>query len=340
MVLKSINCLLADGTTTKIDINFYTKFKKFNWCCNSDGYVMTKFKKNGKLYRIRLSHYVYDFDPEQNHGQVIDHKYLNPKDNRKKKLRKVSYSINSKNTIRQTNTGFRGISFNTKRNCYVVTYSQDNVKKAKNFYSGRNKPIEDAFYEAFEFNEHLRTTDPEYRFAYCLDEKDSSSGESIDEINYEFRINPDRLNINNTSKIKYISNIVSRNLFIVTYYNEQIKRTVKNFPYFPKSDDTEEEAKLKAIQFRDKMEQYRPKKMTKGISKEISDVRKQNNINGEGSLIDMELYENSDVIKKKYLTESDSDTITMSEDEIQREISISCNKGPFKDLCDMIILNK
>jgi len=91
MVVKSINCLISDGTTVKIDFKFYKEFKKYNWCCK--GYIFTRFTVNGKRTKLYLHHYVLHFKYDPNIDLVADHKFGNLRDYRLKKLRLVSYLL-------------------------------------------------------------------------------------------------------------------------------------------------------------------------------------------------------------------------------------------------------
>lgn len=315
MVLKSINCLLADGTTTKIDLSFYTKFKKYNWYIGTDGYIMTKRPKNNKYCFLRLSHYVYNFDSNIDKLNVIDHKYRNTRDNRFKKLRKVSKSINSKNKKpRPSNTGFPGISYNYRDNCFSVRYTLDKKHYTKSFYITQENPDHVAFYEAFEFNENFKSSNKEYRLAYCMDENESSSGSSIDEIDYEHRINIERLNISNTSKYKHISHMRKKCYWIVNYYDEHGQKRRKKFSYnLIRKTDNEKEAELKAVIFRDDHEKYRPKYNKKNtINNNIND-----DDNNEGFL-EIESDDYMKIIERKNINEIDSNI--MNEDEIYKKI--------------------
>ena len=267
MVLKSINCLLADGTTCKIDISFYKEFKRYNWCCDNDGYVITTVTKNGKQKTLKLHHLVLNFKYDKNIDRVVDHKYGNKKDARFKKLRKVSNSINRFNNFDcRSNIGFPRISCYHNydgRNYYKVSYININKlpdRKLFPYYPGENE--EDVFLKAFEFYEYTLTL-PHYVEARPNPDDESSSGESVDEINYEHRINIDRLCIANTSEYNNINDCVDGSYWRVYFYNENGKRRNKPFFYKPKSMDTKDEALTKGLLFQKKYDKYHPKNIKK-----------------------------------------------------------------------------
>lgn len=263
MVVKSINCLISDGTTIKIDITFYQEFKKYNWCCDSKGYIVTHVKQK-TLY---LHHYVLNFKYDPNIDLVADHKYGNLRDYRLKKLRLVSHSINSLNQRgRHNNTGFSNIHCSYSKihyeNYYSVSYLNiDKIYAVERFYYIEGVNEEDIFLEAFNFFEDIKNTIPHYKEAFPDPREDSSSDESVEELNYEYRINPGRLHINNTSNFDNISDNGSS--WRVSYYNKKGIRTSKSFPYFPKSTDTKDEALTKGLLLQKKKEKYHPKKKGK-----------------------------------------------------------------------------
>jgi hypothetical protein len=304
MVLKSINCLLADGTTTKIDIGFYHIFKKYNWNCSNHGYIATTVKINGKKTNLFLHHLVLNFKYDPNIDLVADHKFGNISDNRSKKLRTVSHFINSLNKRREdSNTGYPHIYYDENNSRYRVQYT--NMFKSRDyenfpFIEGENEV--EKFFEAFEFFENIKQTLPHYREAFCLDDNCSSSGESVDEVDYKHRVNIDRLNHNNTSEYKNISDEKTRSCWKVYYCNEEGKRTSKVFRYKPKSNDTKEEAFLKAIKFRDEHNNNR------SITK-----KKTTNNTTESYCERMDI----DIQRKLNESGSDSETISMSYEEIR-----------------------
>ena len=265
--LKSINCRIG-GTDkrTKIDLSFYPIFKLNNWCIDSNGYVMTNILKNGKRCKLYLHHHVYDFDPKKEKGLVMDHKYRLKLDNRRKMLRKVTRRINNINkSPRSTNTGWDYIHYDYKHNSYDAVYRLNGNIHHKCVHIPSFQSDIDAFYEAFEFVQDLKdlkrktTTDPDHRKAFCYDENDSSDGESINEEDYEFRINIERLNINNKTDLYNINHRKNSKRFVVRYYNENGKPLSKSFCYGPKSPFTEESARSAAIEFRDANDKYYPR---------------------------------------------------------------------------------
>lgn len=265
MVLKSINCLLADGTTTKIDIGFYIKFKKYNWCCDNDGYVVTSIYENGNRYQLKLHHYVLNFKYDSNIDIIVDHKFGNKKDNRLKKVRKISQFINSLNRTK-SKMEFPNIHCYGLNNHYRVRYLDINkVPTTRIFPYIKGENEEDIFLQAFNFFEDIKQSIPHYREAFCLDDQVSSSGESIDEINYVHRINIDRLSITNTSQYKNIYNCVESSRWQVTYYTEDGIRKIECFSYGPRSNITKDEALTKALSFQKQYDQYHPKNKKKTV---------------------------------------------------------------------------
>jgi len=283
MVLKSIDCLLSDGTTCKIDIGFYLEFKKHNWCINNYGYIYTRVPINGQQQTLLLHHLVMDFKYDPNIDLMIDHKYGNKRDARKKKLREVSRSTNNlNNSGYDTNTGFSRIHciHDYKNNRYYYQVSYININKLPDnrrfrYIPGENE--EDAFLKAFEFYEYTLTL-PHYVEARPNPDDESSSGESIFEPNYEFSVNIKRLRPNNTSKEENIRNNEENSRWVVYYYNTQGNRTSQQFLYKPRSTDTKEEAFLKAIKFRDEHKNNRSITKKKPINNTNINITINNNI--------------------------------------------------------------
>jgi len=264
MVVKSINCLISDGTTCKIDLKFYKEFKKYNWYFSKNGYIVTRRIIDGKKQLLYLHHYVLNFKYDVNIDLVADHKYGNKRDCRLKKLRLVSHSINRLNQRGEnSNTGFSNICCYCYKNHYYYAVSYLNIFQIPDreyfpYIEGENE--EDVFMEAFEFFENIKRTLPHYIAAFPKLEEDSSSGESIEEINFDDKINIERLYTNNTSKLRNITDFVMDYYWLVNYYNKEGKRTTKSFLYFPRSNDTKDEALEKAIFFQKLYEEYQPKR--------------------------------------------------------------------------------
>ena len=271
MVLKSINCLLADGTTCKIDIKFYPIFKKYNWYRDNYGYIVTHVKINGKYTILKLHHLVMDFKYDPLIDLEVDHKYGDKSDNRKKKLRIVKKSTNLlNNSGYANNTGFERIHchHDDDRKSYYYHVSYRNINKLPEdeyfrYIPGKNE--EDAFLKAFEFYEYTLTL-PHYVEARPNPDDESSSGENVHETNYENSGNLKRLRPDNTSTEKNIYNDKENSRWVVKYHNEKGIRTTKPFYYKPKSNDTKEESFLKAIKFRDEHPIIRKKHNKKPVN--------------------------------------------------------------------------
>ena len=337
-MVKSIKCKLSNGDRVKIDLSFYPTYKKYNWYTNDREYVVTKIMKHGKRCTIYLAHLVMDFDPKIDKNLVVDHKFQIVKDNRKKKLRIVTRSINGKNRKKTTsNTNILGIHFHETKQCYVVSYTINNIHETESFYFGKKKTRQNAYKEAYDFNNHIRTTDPSYREAYCLDDDVSSSGSSIDESDYERKITTPILKRTNTSGYNNIRDQSIYKRWVVDFHNENGKPVRTYFTYIPRSKDTKEEAFEKALRFRDKMSIYNPKYKTKSVSyKDMDEYDGTDTNNDEEDRLSIKSYGNTNI---ENINESDSDTISMDEEEIQKEIEISINQGSLNSIHDGVYLD-
>lgn len=253
---KYINCKLTNSTErTKIDIEYYVKFKKYNWQIDSNGYIYTMIRKDSKPYKLFLAHYIKDFDPSLNRDLTCDHKNRIKTDNRWKNLRITDYIIQSKNkSFKNSNTGVPGIYQRKNRKSYIVSYSIKGMPYHKEFCWSKNKLQQIAWEEAKEFNEYIRTTEPEYREAKCLSEEEESGCSSIEEEDYDQSFNLDLLLPFNTSGYLHISDSKSRNEWIVKYIDKEGFEMEKRFKY----NINDKYIVLKqAKKFKDKKEKYR-----------------------------------------------------------------------------------
>lgn len=252
---KSILCEVKPGRPerTRIDISFYPTYKLHNWHI-ANGYVYTTIK--GK--RVFLAHMVKNFDPAKDRSITLDHTNQDKLDNRWKNLREVDKTTQTINrTLSNKSTPIQGISLT--ENTYMVNYTLDHIQYHRYFSFGTKS--KDYMYEAWvkskEFNLYVRTTIPAYRFASNLDNNDSSSGSIIGEDNYEHRIVNERVRRDSLNKHKYITKFAT--YFQVRYFDFYgSEETTKCFSFGVKSSDTEAEALLKAIAFRDLYAKYRP----------------------------------------------------------------------------------
>ena len=75
-------------------------------------------------------------------NSVIDHKDGNPLNNTRSNLRVVSNALNSRNKKKHKNntSGYNGISWNKKADCYIIRKYIDGVRK----YGGSAKTLEEA----------------------------------------------------------------------------------------------------------------------------------------------------------------------------------------------------
>lgn len=322
---KSIKCLLQDNQTRVIiDLDFYPTYCKYTWYFNNNGYVETKIWKNGKRYHLLLSHLVMDFDPSIDRNLVVDHKYHNTFDNRKKKLRIVTRSINNKNRIKcNSNTGIPGIHLRMERKCYSVNYSIDGIQKYKEFRftdaSGKNQ--QEALSESTLYLDNIKETDKSYREAFCLDEDESSSCSSINEEDYQFRINYERvIRTKNTSGYKHIYKKLSHKAWMLNYYDKYGAQKYKYLPY-----DNEESLDI-LVKLRDKHEKYRPKIVKKPMKRNL----RIKNSKSEEDIMSISSKESNSFESNEGADDasSDSTTISMDQDEIDKEILKSENAPP------------
>lgn len=326
--LKTIKCLMQDGTRTKIDLSFYPIYCQYTWYVNSDGYVATSIKKNGKYITIFLAHLVIGFDPSIDKTLSCDHKNRIRDDNRSKNLRIVDKSTQTKNRIRETNTGVPLIHHDKEEKRYRVTYTINNVRYREDFSYGvrSDKYQYNAWVDAKSFRENLLTTEPEYIKAFSKDDDVSSDGDSIDEEKYLNNPNFERLSKQNTSKHKYISIDNTRKRYILSYFNEYGEKKIEYFPFGPRSLDNQKTALDKAVEFKWKYEKYRPKRDL--ISKKCDKIKKDLISSSEDT--SNESNENSNI--EEMDCSSNSDTLTMSEDEIENELVKIKNSAPIPSI--------
>lgn len=253
---KYINCKLTNSTErTKIDIDNYVKYKKYNWQIDSNGYVVTNIRKDGKKYQLYLAHYIKDFDPSLNRDLTCDHRNRIKTDNRWRNLRITDKIIQLKNrNFKNSNTGILGIHQHKNRKAYIVNFTIKGIPYQKEFWWGKKKLQQIAWKEAKEYNEFIRTTEPEYREANCLSEEEESNCSSIEEEDYDQSFNLDLLRPYNTSGYLYIHDYKSEHNWVVSYIDKEGFEMEKRFKYniIDKYIVLE-----KAKKFKDKKEKYR-----------------------------------------------------------------------------------
>jgi hypothetical protein len=323
--VKSIKCLMQDmQTRIKIDLSFYPIYRQYTWFLDNRGYVRTSITKNGKKTFLYLAHLVLKFDTSIDRKLICDHKNRNPLDNRAKNLRIVNHEIQSKNVTCRSNTNVLGIHLDKENKCYMVGYTINNIPDNKAFYFGvkKNKYQYDAWLEAKELNTYIRTTEPSYRLAACLDDVVSSDGESINEEVYLNKPNFERLSQANTSEHKHIS--LHRKIWVLRYFDEyggEEKRI--GFSFGPRSRKDKESALKEAVEFKSKFEKYRPKK---GCTRSEKTVNTKKDLISSSEDTSNESGENSNMEEDD--CSSNSDTITMSEAEIEDELVKIKNSAP------------
>ncbi len=341
--IKSINCLMKNGKRTKIDLSFYPIYRLYTWHMCRKGYVSTTIVKNGKETSLYLAHLVTNFDPSIDKTLSCDHKNRIPADNRLKNLRIVDKVIQAKNAKNYGNTTERGIHLSMKKKYYRVYYTinKEAFKKYFGFGEWSNKTQCEAWLAAVAFNNHIREKEPEYIIASCKNDIVSSDGDSVDEEIYLNNPNFERLNKKNTSQHKYISLCKKTPRYTLRYYDEYGgKEKRKDFSFGPRSGNDKATALKKAVEFKALYEKYRPinnkidlkpKKCSKtnkdiiSSSEDISDSR--SNESGENSNM-----EDSGC-------ESNSDSLSMSEDEKEEDPLKIKNKSPVESTVHGISLD-
>jgi hypothetical protein len=110
-----------------IDIADYENFiKNYSFKLNPKGYVQYSSTKDG-LHNKYL-HRVIMGDPD---GKMIDHKNVNPLDNRRENLRVCTNQQNLCNTNKYKNnkSGFKGVSFDKRRQKFAATIGVNGKNK-------------------------------------------------------------------------------------------------------------------------------------------------------------------------------------------------------------------
>jgi hypothetical protein len=128
-----------------IDDQDYDKFvKDYSFCLNTFGYVIYSSRKDG-LHGKLLSRVIMG-DPD---GKMIDHKNVNPLDNRRENLRVCTTQQNQCNKNKQSNntSGFKGVSFH-KRDQKFQAHIKINGKKKHLGYFVTAEAAHDAYKRA------------------------------------------------------------------------------------------------------------------------------------------------------------------------------------------------
>lgn len=194
-MVKYIYIHLTKGQRTKIDLKDYVRVKQYQWVARKykgKYYACVRVKNEfGKMEWLELSHFIINFDKSKlKQGLCVDHKNRDPLDNTSKNLRIVTIKINNLNRSPNENskTGVNGIS-ELKNYGYLVHWTENNEGKEE-YFSWKRKNQILVFWEAYDFYWDTISNIPEYREAFCLDEPEESYGSSIDEDDYENKINP------------------------------------------------------------------------------------------------------------------------------------------------------
>ena len=116
-----------NGLKFIIDEGDYDEFVKgYRFSLHHDGYVIYSSRKDGLQCKL-LSRIIMG-EPE---GLEIDHKNVNPLDNRRENLRVCTHQQNCKNKNKNSNNtaGFKGVSFHKKNQKFRATISIDGKTK-------------------------------------------------------------------------------------------------------------------------------------------------------------------------------------------------------------------
>lgn len=123
---------LTQGKVAIVDEEDYYNLSKNKWCISDNGYAKRGTKSNKKI----TIHYMHRQVMGYPKGKVIDHINGNKLDNRKSNLRIVDQSTNGHNRrqLNKNNTsGYRGITYDKKRDKFVAEIWINYKKKSKRF---------------------------------------------------------------------------------------------------------------------------------------------------------------------------------------------------------------
>lgn len=100
---------LTQGKVAIVDDDDFETLSVHKWCVNNYGYAVRRSKVINGQSKILLMHRVIMDAPS---GMEVDHKNMNPLDNRKSNLRICSSSQNKHNKVPQVDntTGYKGVS--------------------------------------------------------------------------------------------------------------------------------------------------------------------------------------------------------------------------------------
>src|SRR3990167_494427 len=108
---------LSNGKVTLVDDADFVRFGSFKWWFNR--YVFRSIKIDGRFKTVYLHRLILDAP----NGSEVDHKNMNPLDNRRKNLRYVTHSQNMQNFRRprsDSTTGFRNVYREKQTGRYTV----------------------------------------------------------------------------------------------------------------------------------------------------------------------------------------------------------------------------
>jgi hypothetical protein len=107
---------------------------------NHDWYLHSGYARTQRDYIGHFMHRLIMGEPP-NLGLEVDHINRNKLDNRKSNLRWVTRSMNNANRKVLSNTGYRGITYNSssgngrRLKCYMVSIKLGSLKKSESFYT-------------------------------------------------------------------------------------------------------------------------------------------------------------------------------------------------------------
>lgn len=122
-----IRCTLPSGQTFLFDVEDMPVVRKHKWSIENSGYVHTTSKgKHMRLHQVLMSPYV----------GVVDHINGDKTDNRRCNLRVASNKENVRNQCigKRNTSGFKGVSFDRRRNKYTSQITSDGVNHFLGYY--------------------------------------------------------------------------------------------------------------------------------------------------------------------------------------------------------------
>lgn len=113
--------VFCDDKKVLFDIEDYDKIKNHYWYISNNGYAIARINKNKQILMHRI---ILGTPPD---GMVIDHYNRNKLDNRKSNIKFVSRAENNRNSSRNNQDGFVGVSKNHNNYVAYITVEYKNI---------------------------------------------------------------------------------------------------------------------------------------------------------------------------------------------------------------------